>query len=171
MRQCSTASLLRLLAIRLVSLLFQSCNHCRFAYSHDWPPGGWAGTVDCCSGSASKLIEITASTELEARLFNVAFPGQSASVDAFFTEAGCEKLFDGSYPKSETGVQATPLCRVLAGPIGIGSVGARQRLAAGQYRLFAQAWSSNNAPARFSIALALWVRSCVGTMAPTFPEP
>jgi hypothetical protein len=82
-----------------------------------------------------------------------------SGVDGFLTSAGCDRLFNAPY----TGSAAAPLCQVLIGPVRPREVGARKKIAAGRYRIFAQGYAANEAPLMISLDLGLWSSACKWT--------
>jgi hypothetical protein len=89
----------------------------------------------------------------------------TGKVDGFLTTGDCTRLFDQSY----VGVASNPLCRIYLGPVAADRVSERVKLAPGTYRLFAQAWVTNDAPSSFSFDLGLWSHEC--GLQPTQPGP
>ena len=120
-----------------------------------------SGTLDCCGSSAQHDVTILPGTDRQVDLANTRIPTVAGNVDLWLAPADCEKLFDGPYPG------AAPLCRTYLGPVAPGAVSARLELAAGPYRVFAQAHSSNDEPARYLGDLGIWGKDC--TSSPTRP--
>ena len=111
-------------------------------------------SVPCCGGSVYRDVDLTTAGEVELDLNN---PNPAASqVDGFLTSAGCDKLFGGPY----SGTLTSPLCTVYIGPVAPRAVSARTKIAPGRYRLFAQAYASNESAHSISLDLGIWTTSC-----------
>jgi hypothetical protein len=137
------------------SLLENACtNSCGLALvGHLFFPQGSAATVPCCGEAIFRDIRIT-TENLEVDLSNGT--SSTGNVDGFLTTGDCTRLFDHSY----AGAASNPLCRVYLGPVTTGRVSERVKLAPGTYRLFAQAWATNDAPSSFHFDLGLWSHEC-----------
>jgi hypothetical protein len=109
--------------------------------------------VPCC-GDAVFLDVNLPFEDVEVDLSNRG--AATGQVDAFLTSATCAKLFDGPY----NGMASSPLCTIILGPIAPRQVGPRQKVQPGQYRVFAQAWSSNVAATPFDMEIGLWTDRC-----------
>jgi len=80
----------------------------------------------------------------------------SGHVDAFLTSPDCTRLFDGPY----NGVVTQALCQIYIGPLVGGSVSPRQSIPKGTYRVFVQAWSTNEASNLFSVDVGVYTDRC-----------
>ena len=117
----------------------------------------FAGSVT--DGFRTHDVAVPSEPSLEVDLASSAPNGQVSRADAWLTTADCAKLFDGPYPTA-SGAPPAPLCRVFLGPVAAGAVSARQKLDAGQYRVFVQGYSSNQTPASYSVDVGIWGNSC-----------
>ena len=111
------------------------------------------GEVPCCGASVYRDINLTAD-DVQADLINSSV--STGRVDAFLASADCVKLFNGPYAGAPTG----PLCTIHIGPVAAGSTSGRQPIRRGKYRVFAQAYSSNDMPAQFLMEFGLWSDAC-----------
>jgi hypothetical protein len=111
------------------------------------------GEVPCCGASTYQDLNLSADN-VQVDLINSS--GSDGRVDAFLTSADCVKLFNGPY----AGAVAVPLCNIYLGPVTAGSMSGRQAIRRGKYRIFAQAYASNDAPAQFLMELGLWSDAC-----------
>jgi hypothetical protein len=144
-----------LMAAILLSLLATSCRgRCGFGL-HDRivvasPP---LEKVSCCGGFVTKDLALTAAAgDAAFDLSNVATDVQL--VDAFLVPTSCAKLFDMPYPGGSA------LCSVYTGPVTPGHLSSRVTLATGTYRVWLQGYSSNTAPASFTVDVGIWDYSC-----------
>jgi hypothetical protein len=119
--------------------------------------------VPCCGGFLFHDVNLNSADIQQVDIAN----GQvnAGHIDAFLVSADCAKLFDGPY----NGSVVQPLCKIYMGPVAAGNVSDRQTLLPGSYRLFAQAWASNESEQRFDIDLGIWTDSC--QLNPTAPTP
>jgi hypothetical protein len=108
--------------------------------------------VPCCGGSVYRDVDLRRDG-LEVDISNLHAAG--SAVDAFLTDVGCDKLFD-TYSGNSAGTR----CTVYIGPVSPREVSARRKIAAGRYRLFAQAWTSNQSPVAGSLELGIWSDDC-----------
>jgi hypothetical protein len=104
-------------------------------------------------------LAIASEPGLEVDLSLAAPTGQTARADAWLASADCVKLFDGPYP-SASGALPSPLCRTFIGPVAPNTVSGRQALDPGRYRVFVQAYTSNDAAASYAGDVGIWGRSC-----------
>jgi hypothetical protein len=90
----------------------------------------------------------------------------SGHVDAFLTDATCDRLFTQPYNGAGT---ATPACRVYIGPVAAGTVSSRQQIPRGTYRLVVQAWDSNTDANRYDANVGVYSSACrlTGNVGPT----
>jgi hypothetical protein len=95
---------------------------------------------------------------LEVDLSLAAPTGQAARADAWLASADCVKLFDGPYPSASG--PPSPLCRTFIGPVAANTVSGRQAVDPGRYRVFVQAYTSNDATASYAGDVGIWGRSC-----------
>jgi hypothetical protein len=119
--------------------------------------------VPCCGGFLFHDVNLNSADIQQVDIAN----GQvnAGHIDAFLVSADCAKLFDGPY----NGSVVQPLCKIYMGPVAAGNVSDRQTLLPGSYRLFAQAWASNESEQRFDIDLGIWTDRC--QLNPTAPTP
>jgi len=111
------------------------------------------GIVQCCGASAYKDLNLLAD---DAQIDVINSSGAAGRVDAFVTDGNCTKLFAGSY----AGIATSPLCKIYVGPVAAGVTAPRTSIRSGQYRVFAQAYSTNDAPAQFLMEVGLWSEAC-----------
>jgi hypothetical protein len=141
----------------LVAILLTSCSPCHFRllgavrFPADRP--GAVTEVPCCGGAVFLDVNLVLEDQ-EVDLSNAG--SATGQVDAFLTSATCTTLFNGPY----NGTASSPLCTILLGPIAARQVSGRRKLPPGEYRMFAQAWSSNLSATRFSIELGIWTDQC-----------
>jgi hypothetical protein len=114
---------------------------------------GAIGEVLCCGASVYRDIDL-AVDDIQVDLINSS--DSNRRVDAFLTSGDCVNLFNEPYAGTVT---ASP-CTIYLGPVIAGSTGARQAVRRGKYRIFAQGYSSNDAPAQFLMELGLWSDVC-----------
>src|SRR5688572_2875245 len=105
----------------------------------------------CCGESVYRDVNLT-NADIQVDLTN---SSPSGTVDAFLTDANCTKLFD-TYAATRTGA----LCQILIGPVPAATVSERRSISPGRYRIFAQAWSSNQVPTAFVVDLGIWSDDC-----------
>ena len=89
---------------------------------------------------------------VQADLINSGSSGQ----DAFLISGDCVKLFNEPY----SGTATAPLCTIYIGPVSHGTTSPRREIRRGRYRLFVQAYATNEAPASFLQELGLWSQAC-----------
>lgn len=111
------------------------------------------GEVPCCGASVYRDIDLTVDN-VQVDLINSS--GSNGRVDAFLASADCVKLFSGPY----AGMLVSPLCTIYLGPVTPGATAPRKSIRRGKYRLFAQAYTSNESPAQFLLELGLWSDAC-----------
>ena len=109
--------------------------------------------LPCCGASVFRDIDLSA-VDVEVDLSNPNVSG----VDGFLTGGACDTLFSGSY---EPGSGGAALCQVYIGPVRPRAVSERKKVARGRYRIFAQGYSSSDAPLRVSLDLGVWSSACV----------
>jgi hypothetical protein len=120
--------------------------------------------VGCCGESRSLTLALQSSDIDSVDVSNA--PVDAGHLDAFLTDANCDQLFAAPYNGAGT---AMPLCRVFIGPIAAGTVGSRQSVPQGTYRLIVQAWDSNTDPLQFDATVGVYSSDCQlrGTVGPT----
>ena len=143
--------------LMLLSLLASSCGSpCGLALVDrvflESGAGDMETLVACCGGFVYADVNLTG--DIQVDLTN--WGGPTGRIDAFLTTPDCTKLFDGPY----TGTATMPLCKTHIGPIAPGAVSPRQTLPPGRYRMFAQAWTSNESPTRFRLDVGIWSDDC-----------
>jgi hypothetical protein len=153
----SRFAVLATLSCTLAAILLTACGPCHFRLLGGvrFPADG-AGAVtevSCCGGAVFLDVNLVLEDQ-EVDLSNAG--SSSGQVDAFLTSATCTKLFDAPY----NGTASSALCAILLGPIAPRQVSGRQKLPPGEYRIFAQAWSSNASATRFNIELGIWTDQC-----------
>jgi hypothetical protein len=116
--------------------------------------GDTTKSVPCCGGSVFQDVNLTGADIREVDLANSQV--NSGRVDAFLTAPDCSVLFDGPY----NGPPAQSRCRVLIGPVAPGEVSERLAIPKGTYRVFAQAWASNENENIFDIDVGLYSDKC-----------
>jgi hypothetical protein len=115
----------------------------------------------CCGGFLYEDVNLSDPLTKQVDLAN----GQinSGHLDAFLTTTDCARLFDAAY----SGSAAQPLCKILIGPVAAGTVSQAVTLPLGSYRVFAQAWASNDATDAFSMDVGIYSDNChVGVRSP-----
>jgi hypothetical protein len=112
------------------------------------------GVAGCCGAFTREDVTVSSGPGRQIDLANTRFPAVEGTVDLWLVRADCEQLFDGSYPGS------TPRCSTLLGPVAPGAVSNRIDLAAGRYRVFAQAYSSNAATVAYVGDVGIWGNDC-----------
>lgn len=123
------------------------------------------GSVGCCGASVVQEIVIREHRDLAIDIAQVAISNQQGGQDLLLTTPDCERLFDGPYPGPGAGVQPTPRCRVLLGPVQPGRVSPRADVTPGPYRVFVQAYDSNAAANAYHFEVNIWATSCGRTPA------
>lgn len=119
-----------------------------------FPEGGTSiGLVPCCGASVYKDLNLTADN-VQVDLINSS--GAAERVDEFLADGNCTKLFAGSY----AGMATSPLCTIYVGPVTAGVTSPRKSIRAGHYRVFAQAYTANDAPGQFLMEVGLWSEAC-----------
>jgi hypothetical protein len=126
-------------------------------------PSAPPNPLPCCGGFLFRDVSLTDQDIKEVDLANTDM--RSGHVDAFLTAPDCTTLFDGPY----NGAAAQPLCKIYIGPVVAGSVSARQAIPKGIYRLFAQAYASNETSSPFKLDLGIWGKKCGASS--TAPSP
>jgi hypothetical protein len=109
--------------------------------------------LPCCGGSVFREIDLS-NVDVEVDLSNPNLNG----VEGFLTSPTCEKLFNGPYGSSSGGAA---LCQVHIGPVPPRAVSERKKVPRGRYRIFAQGYTSNEAPLSVSLDLGVWSSACV----------
>jgi hypothetical protein len=109
--------------------------------------------VPCCGASVYRDIDLTADN-VQVDLINSS--GANGRVDAFLASTDCVNLFSGPY----AGTAVSPLCTIYLGPVPPGATAPRKSIRSGKYRLFAQAYTSNESPVQFVLELGLWSSAC-----------
>src|SRR5262245_26702574 len=117
--------------------------------------------VPCCGGFLFQDVNLNSSAVQQTDLAN----GQVnvGHVDAFLVSSDCTKLFEGAY----NGSVVQPLCTIYIGPVAAGTVSERKKISPGTYRLFVQAWASNESEQRFALDVGIWSDDC--RLSPTAP--
>ena len=143
---------IRALLGRLCSAVFWSgCETCPLRNLDRLDVRGVAG---CCGAFAREDVTVSSGQGRQVDLANTRVSAVDGSVDLWLVRADCEQLFDGPYPGS------TPRCSTLLGPVAPGAVSSRIDLAAGRYRVFAQAHSSDAAAAAYLGDVGIWGNDC-----------
>jgi hypothetical protein len=110
-------------------------------------------TVPCCGGSVYRDIDLSGVGDVEVDIVN---PNAAGSmVDGFLTSVGCDKLFD-AYAGSANGA----LCTIHVGPVAPRATSARKKIPPARYRVFLQAWSTNQSSVTGSLDMGLWSTAC-----------
>jgi hypothetical protein len=141
------------------AVIWSACDRCPF---RNLDRLRVSGTLDCCGASARHDVTVPAGTDRQVDLANARLPTVAGNVDLWLVSADCDRLFDGTYPG------APPLCRTYIGPVAPGAVSARLKLAAGGYRVFAQAHSSNGETVSYMGDVGIWGMDCAAA-SPTRP--
>jgi hypothetical protein len=110
--------------------------------------------VPCCGGFLFQDVNLRATDIQQVDLSNSQV--SSGHVDGFLTAPDCTRLFDGPY----TGTVAQALCKIYIGPVAAGTVSQRQTVPNGAYRVFAQAWTSNETSELFGIDVGIYSDKC-----------
>jgi hypothetical protein len=144
-------------ALVLGSASSQSCTtgcSFRLASRVPFPSPTNAVKVACCGAFVFQDVDLTDADIEEVDVAN----GQvnNGRVDAFLTTTDCTVLFAAPYD----GASAQPLCRIFIGPVPPGAVSDRRKLPKGTYRLFAQAWATNESSNTFAVDVGLWTHKC-----------
>ena len=111
------------------------------------------GEIPCCGASMYQDLNLSAD-DVQVDLINSS--GSNGRVDTFLVNGDCAKLFDGPY----SGAITASLCTIYVGPVGPGSTSERQSIRRGKYRIFEQAYASNDAAVQFLMELGLWSDAC-----------
>jgi len=125
-------------------------------------PGDSPVPVPCCGGFLFADVKLDSSADQQVDLAN----GQvnAGHVDAFLVAADCAKLFAGPY----SGSVVQPLCTIYIGPVAAGTTSGRKKMSPGNYRVFAQAWASNESEQHFAMDVGMWSDDC--RLSPTAPR-
>ena len=113
-----------------------------------------APKVPCCGASVFQDVILTGKDIEQVDLANTDLGVER--VDAFLTTADCNRLFEASY----NGSASQPLCKVYIGPVSPGAVSNKVTVPKGVYRVFAQAWASNEQPNGYGIDVGIWSTAC-----------
>jgi len=113
-----------------------------------------AGDAECCGAAVHWDVTIPSTESGEVDLDNWQFNGESGRVDAWLVDAGCDRLFDGTYPG------ASPLCRIFIGPVQPGQISERVSIPSGPYRVFIQAYTNNTAAAQYTAEIGIYGYNC-----------
>jgi hypothetical protein len=118
--------------------------------------------VPCCGGFLFSDVNLNLAGVQQMDLAN----GQvnAGHVDAFLVSADCAQLFAGPY----NGSVVQPLCTIYLGPVAAGTISERKKISPGKYRLFAQAWASNESEQHFAMDVGMWSDDC--RLSPTAPR-
>lgn len=144
----------------LLSHFLASCGDCRSGLAL-LERKSYRGTVACCGAFALHDVAVAERDDLQIDIANApGTGGQTAAAVVWLTMPSCDRLFEGRYPSTESGVPATPICRAIIGPVSFGQVSSRIKLAPGQYRAFVQAWSTNGGPAQYDVDVGIWGQRC-----------
>ena len=108
--------------------------------------------VPCCGGSVYRDVDLQRDG-LEIDISN-SHPADS-NVDGFLTDIGCDKLFD-----TYSGTAREARCTVYVGPVTPRAVSERRKITSRRYRLFAQAWTTNQSPVTGSLEMGIWSDDC-----------
>jgi hypothetical protein len=144
------------LAVVCSAMVWSACHSCplRLLWTQLVGSRSGAATVDCCGASVHHDVTIPSAESSEVDLDNKPFQIETGHVDAWLVEAGCDRLFDGTYPGT------SPLCRTFIGPVQAGQLSERVPIPSGRYRVFIQAYSSNVAAARDAAEVGLYGYNC-----------
>jgi len=110
--------------------------------------------VPCCGGVLFQDVNLGAADIQQVDLSNAQV--NSGHVDGFLVAPDCTRLFDGPY----NGTVVQPLCTIYMGPVASGTVGQRQTIPPGSYRMLAQAWATNEAADLFSLDVGVYSDKC-----------
>jgi hypothetical protein len=113
-----------------------------------------APKVPCCGASVFQDVILTGKDIEQVDLANTDLGAER--VDAFLTTADCNRLFEASY----NGSASQPLCKVYIGPVSPGAVSNKVTVPKGVYRVFAQAWASNEQSNGYGIDVGIWSTAC-----------
>ena len=111
------------------------------------------GEVACCGDAKFQDLNLTADN-VQVDLINSNAP--EGRVDFFLVSGDCARLFNGPYE----GTITSPLCTIHIGPVKARATSQRTAIRRGSYRMFAQAYTSNDSPAQFLMEIGLWSDAC-----------
>ena len=146
-------------AIAFLGVLLESCGSgstCGLALAQriDFPKEKDAvGEVACCADAKYQDLNLAADN-VQIDLINSSAP--EGRVDFFLASGDCARLFNGPYE----GTIASPLCTIYVGPVKAWVTIQRIAIRRGRYRMFAQAYTSNDSPAQFLMEIGLWSDAC-----------
>lgn len=110
--------------------------------------------LPCCGGFRYQDVNLEATDIRQVDLSNSQV--NSGHVDAFLTAPDCTRLFNDPY----TGTGTQPLCKIYIGPVAAGTVSQRQTIPNATYRMFAQAWASNETSELFGLDVGIYSDRC-----------
>ena len=152
-----------ILAVMMVPAILVSMPSCTSPcglklQQHVFLPASVGGTqrdvlVPCCGGSAYRDVDLSALNDLQVDITNPNVAG--SGVDGFLTDVGCEKLFE-----TYAGNPVSPLCTIHLGPVTPRTTSARKSVGKRSYRLFAQAFTSDQSPVSTSLDMGIWSTAC-----------
>jgi|SRR5882672_3997247 len=140
-------------------VLLESCgsgSSCGLALAQriDFPKGKDAvGEVACCGDVTYQDLNLAADN-VQVDLINSSAP--EGRVDFFLASGDCVRLFNDPYE----GTITSPLCAIYVGPVKARVTTPRTAIRRGRYRMFAQAYTSNDSPAQFLMEIGLWSDAC-----------
>src|SRR5438477_49150 len=100
------------------------------------------GEVACCGDAKYQDLNLAADNVQVDLINSSALEGH---VDLFLASADCARLLNGPYE----GTITSPLCTIYIGPVKARVTSQRIAIRRGKYRMFAQAYTSNNSAAQF----------------------
>jgi len=118
----------------------------------DWPSANLP-QIECCGASLHQDFNLTAD-DVQVDLINQS--GDNGRVDVFLTDEACGSLFTAPY----TGVVTSTPCKIYLGPVPRGGPTQRTLIRRGKYRVFEQAYSTNQSSVQFLMEFGLWSESC-----------
>jgi hypothetical protein len=123
------------------------------------------GSVGCCGGSSREDVVVGAHRDLAVDIAQTAIADQQGGQDLFLTGPDCTRLFDEPYAAPGTAPPPVARCPVVLGPVSRGRVSPRAEVEPGRYRLFVQAYDTNQAANSFHAELNIWGATCGRTPA------
>jgi hypothetical protein len=120
--------------------------------------GDVSKAVPCCGSFVFREVDLTSADIQQVDLANSRV--NTGRVDAFLTGRDCEILFTEPY----NGPPAQSRCKVFIGPVAPGDVSERLVIPRGTYRIFAQAWASNENANIFDMDVGVYSDNCRATM-------
>ena len=108
--------------------------------------------VPCCGGFAHRDLDLRQVEDVE---IDILITAAGSGIHGFLTDASCDRLFD-MYSGTPNGAR----CTIYIGPVATGTVSQRRKMSRGQYRLIAQAWTSNQSSVRGSLEMGIFSDDC-----------